>query len=324
MTVYEKNIALYLRRLFKYVLRFKDQFETTSKNVEYFNQEASDLIFSGLKSPAPFALSRFGYSELRAVLTYLHINKKEHRVKKILNFAKGRNVEPWWHENTLKIITHNAGVFPRNIPLIERYVKETIKDIDQIDVLGSWLGGEKHIKHLMPQTKFMQFHDFYHFLHERPWTSMLENKRVLVIHPFENSIKRQYGIKQLIYPPPYTLPDFELITIKAVQTIAGNNVNEYNDWFDALAYMKNKINSVNFDVAIIGCGAYGMPLALHIKKMGKKAIHLGGNVQILFGIKGSRWENDPNFSWIINEHWIKPSEEESPKGHQSIDSNCYW
>ncbi|WP_274095727.1 hypothetical protein [Riemerella anatipestifer] len=40
-------------------------------------------------------------------------------------------------------------------------------------------------------------------------------------------------------------------------------------WFDALEDMKNKIDLVDFDVAIIGCGAYGLPLASYIKNKGK-------------------------------------------------------
>ena len=166
----ERESALLLKRVLRYTVGIRDSFETTSDHAQYFNQEASDLIKNGIDSELPFAVSRFGYSELRAILTYLHIKQNSSVIGKIGAFALGKNVEPWWHENTIKIITHNAGVFPKSIETIERYVEETLSDIDQIDVIGSWLGGETHIKHRMPQTKFMRFHDFYHFLHERPWT----------------------------------------------------------------------------------------------------------------------------------------------------------
>ena len=324
MNTIDKRSSIFLRRILKHIFGFKDGFETNSENVQYFRQEASDLIKVGIESNDPFVVSRFGYSELRAVLTYLHIRKDVPRIHKVLSFALGKNVEPWWHENTVKIITHNAGIFPNSIDVIERFAEETLKDIDKIDVLGSWLGGEAHIKRMMPSTKFMRFHDFYHFFHEKPWTASLENKKVLVIHPFEESIKKQFKNKELIYKSPWTLPDFELKTIKAVQSIAGNNPHNFKDWFEALDHMKEQVAAVDFDVAILGCGAYGMPLAVFIKELGKKAIHLGGNTQILFGIKGRRWEDDPNFSWIFNEHWIKPGLSETPRGHKSIDENCYW
>ena len=146
----------------------------------------------------------------------------------------------------------------------------------------------------------------------------------MVVHPFADSISRQFSRKNSIYNPPHTLPDFNLKTIEAVQSIAGNNSHGFESWFEALDYMKDQISNTNFDIAILGCGAYGMPLAVFIKKLGKQVIHLGGNTQVLFGIKGQRWESDPQFSKIFNEHWVRPDTKETPIGHNSIDSNCYW
>ena len=57
--------------------------------------------------------------------------------------------------------------------------------------------------------------------------------------------------------------------------------------------MKAQIDKEDFDICLIGAGAYGFPLAAYVKRKGKKAVHLGGALQLLFGIKGSRWE-DPN------------------------------
>ena len=52
--------------------------------------------------------------------------------------------------------------------------------------------------------------------------------------------------------------------------------------------MEERIGKIDFDVALLGCGAYGLPFAASIKRMGKKAVHLGVATQILFGIKGKR------------------------------------
>lgn len=325
MTKMEKNLAINLRRLFRIVFGKHDKFETTSYYCDYFNQEASDLIRDGLMSQEPFAVSRFGHSELRAVLTYLHIQEKKSRVSKIWSYVIGDKVEPWWFDNTIRKIAHNAGVFPKELSVIEDFCKLILKEMPQIDVLGSWLGGERWVKPQLPDTKFMRFHDFYHFLHETPWTVALEGKKVLVVHPFIRSIEKQYKRKQEIFTGNYTLPDFQLITYPAVQSIAGNEPVGFDTWFHALNFMKNGISKIDFDIAILGCGAYGMPLATFIKRdLRKKALHLGGNVQILFGVRGSRWESDPHFTHIFNDAWVKPLPEETPSGHQSIDSNCYW
>ena len=87
--------------------------------------------------------------------------------------------------------------------------------------------------------------------------------------------------------------------------------------------MYSEVMKYDFDVAIIGCGAYGMPLAAKIKNGGKIAIHLGGATQLLFGIKGARWDHHP-LSRMYNEHWTRPAEEETPKASQLIEGACYW
>jgi ketopantoate reductase len=86
--------------------------------------------------------------------------------------------------------------------------------------------------------------------------------------------------------------------------------------------MENEISKIDFDIAIIGCGAYGLPLAAHVKRMGKKVVHMGGATQLLFGIKGKRWE-DSNFKFI-NKYWVRPLEEEKPKDHKKVEDSCYW
>ncbi|MBC3795424.1 hypothetical protein [Spirosoma utsteinense] len=115
----------------------------------------------------------------------------------------------------------------------------------------------------------------------------------MIIHPFEESIKAQYNKRKLLFNNVLLLPDFKITVLKAVQSVAGNGVKSgFDSWFGALDYMKSRINEIDFDIAIIGCGAYGMPLAAHVKDTGKQAIHMGGETQIMFGIKGKRWENE--------------------------------
>ena len=127
-----------------------------------------------------------------------------------------------------------------------------------------------------------------------------------------------------MFKNPNVLPAFKsLQTIKAVQTIAGQK-SEFVDWFSALDYMKAEIDKRDFDIAIIGCGAYGFPLAAHVKRIGKKAIHLGGPTQLLFGIKGKRWIDNPNFNNIINEHFVFPNDSDKVKNANKVEGACYW
>jgi hypothetical protein len=59
------------------------------------------------------------------------------------------------------------------------------------------------------------------------------------------------------------------------------------------SYFENRPNYlIDFDIAIIGCGAYSFPLAANVKRIGKNSVHLGGASQLLFGFswkKMVRW-----------------------------------
>ena len=149
----------------------------------------------------------------------------------------------------------------------------------------------------------------------------------MVVHPFENTIIEQYKKHHLLFPGTDLLPDFELKTLRAVQTVAGEIDDRFETWFDALEYMYQKAMEIDFDVAIIGCGAYGLPLAAKIKASGKQAIHLGGVTQILFGIRGKRWDEEAHYDYIrklYNDSWVHPAKEDRPKNSNRVEGGCYW
>lgn len=123
-----------------------------------------------------------------------------------------------------------------------------------------------------------------------------------------------------LFSRPDFIPEFKsLATVKAVQTIAGNSAG-FPSWFDALEQMEREISLVDFDIALIGCGAYGLPLAAYVKKIGKQAIHVGGVLQLYFGIKGKRW-ND----WgLYNDYWVSPDAKDIPNNADKVENGCYW
>lgn len=159
---------------------------------------------------------------------------------------------------------------------------------------------------------------------EKPWTAQLKGRKVLVIHPFADSIQKQYQRRELLFDNPEILPEFELKVLRAVQTIGEEKDERFSDWFEALQYMCDEAMKIDFDIALIGCGAYGLPLAAYLKKNGRSAVHVGGELQILFGIMGSRWEKNPYVMKIKNEYWTYPSESETPKGFKRVEDGCYW
>ncbi len=161
------------------------------------------------------------------------------------------------------------------------------------------------------------------FYFEDPWSQSLKGKKVLVIHPFKDSIESQYKKRELIYPDSNILPEFDLTVIQSVQSIGG--VGPHKNWKESLEHMKNEIRDVDFDIALLGCGSYGLPLVDFVKtEMNRSAIYIGGGLQLLFGIKGLRWNNNQEVQSLYNEHWIEADGEERPANYKMFENGCYW
>jgi len=287
-------------------------YSNSSKSADYTGQQASDIIKNELLSEKPSMIARIGSTELLAMSNF--INSKNPIKKTIQYFERGVII------NKMSTL---SGFYPSNEKNIIKFLEEMINDMKEVDVLGSWRKEEKLFAKELNSAIKIRLQDLEPYYHVSPWSEVLRNKRVLVIHPFEDSIKSQYSKRELLFENPSILPEFRLITIKAVQSIA-NNKPEFENWFIALEYMKTQMDNVDFDIALIGCGAYGFPLAAHVKRKGKKAVLLGGALQILFGIKGKRWEEHPQISRLMNEHWTRPLKNEVPNNSVKIDGGSYW
>jgi hypothetical protein len=222
-----------------------------------------------------------------------------------------------------------SGFFPTTPPLLRRYYDLCLEDMRACDVLGSWLGSEKAFYKELGRAAKVGLEDVSGCL---PLTenlcSALRGKRVLVVHPFVESIHRQYQRRRLVWARcPGRTPDFYLETLKPVESFADMDA-PFESWFDALEHMKSQIDRAAFDLAILSCGAYGFNLAAHIKRTGRKAWHMGGAVQLIFGIIGQRWERIPAYaerlSTFRNEYWVRPLETERPAGYGKVDGAGYW
>lgn len=280
-------------------------------------QEGNEEIYCKLKKDEPIMIARFGENELRAIISGL--------------FDKYPVYSPFkYHRRNCEFdgLFNGAGMFPRNVNLIPKFAEVMIDACKEVDLLGVWFNKYEDfvVEQFCGQTQVCRLRAIEpYYSMDNPWTRALKNKKVLVIHPFADSIQKQYKKREYLFSDIDFLPQMELMTMKAVQTIAGQKDNRFRNWFEALEYMHQETQKYDYDIAILGCGAYGFPLAARIKRDGKKAIHMGGATQILFGIKGKRWEHHEVISNLFNEYWIKPSEQETPKRRDRIEDNgCYW
>jgi hypothetical protein len=297
----------------------------THRNWTLFSikEHASSLISEALLSQSPLMVARFGSTEMTCLENYIGILKPQ-TCRNNLSYIKGDSPAWWWESHSIRQMCQFSGFFPGNESKIVQFCELMLADIQQIDILGSWLVAERHFSEQLYGAKRVMLEDLEPFFSERPWTWTLKGMKVLVVHPFAETIESQYKKRQLLFKNGL-LPDFELQTIKAVQSLAGEKT-AFADWFEALDHMKHQIDGKNFDVCIIGCGAYGLPLAAHVKRMGKKAIHMAGATQLLFGIIGSRWENYIVYPYmnLVNDDWVRPRANERPMNAQTVEGACYW
>ena len=293
--------------------------------------DVNSIISKLLLSDGPCMVARYGAFELNTIVNYLDIKKPRHSIIKYIQNKEG---QWWWNESLLSHLRDNAGFFPLSYENVERFCALMLDSSRDVDFLGSWQRNEERlIPYLGSFEKgWMQLIEPYWSNH--PWSSHLKGKRVLVLHPFAELMKLQYEQKRTcLFKNPEVLPPFEFIPLIAVQSIGGENAG-FKDWFEALEDMKHKMDAIEYDVALIGCGAYGFPLASHAKKTGHKAIHLAGALQLLFGIRGKRWDNPMygakylftpgTYQTLFNEHWIYPGENLKPKTAMNVEGGCYW
>ena len=288
--------------------------------------KSNDLIYHLLENDKPCMIARFGANELSVISNYIHIRKGH---KNVIEYIKGKGGEWWWNEHSLQTLQQCAGVWPATHDIAERFSLLSIEDSCEIDVLGSWLENEILLHKELSNAQKVHLFNLEPFWADNPWTCALKGKKVLVIHPFIDTILSQYKKREFLFTNKDILPQFDLIPYKPVQSIGGNS--DYMDWFHALNHMKEDINNIDFDIAILGCGAYGLSLAAHIKRLGKKAVHLGGVTQILFGVIGSRWEHPTTamcrngyYPDLFNSYWCRPALNEKPASADKVENACYW
>ena len=307
--VAREKISYYANRLAKRPVK---SVQAEKEDIETFNASLVSILSN--PSGGGYMIARFGGNEARACAEAIAIE---------------RGLNRGFSSRTRRRMRQQAGFFPADTESLMRFYELMNDAVKRLDWLAAWdsILQPYAIEHMgvSPDARFTSLGHIepYHHL-ENPWSKALAGKKVLVVHPFAETIESQYRKRDRIFPGTDILPEFELVTLKAVQTIAGEVDDRFADWFEALEWMEGQIAQIDFDVAIIGCGAYGFPIAAKVKDMGKTAIHLGGCTQILFGIKGSRWESDQRVNRWYNEAWTRPTEDDKPKNAKVVESACYW
>jgi hypothetical protein len=239
-----------------------------------------------------------------------------------------------YNADLMKSATFAAGIAAPDSRSLDRFASIYLASFPFVDIFGMHIMGMRGVKGMNrlvdrlsdPSVTFTQLPYLEpwaaHAAGAQPWTQALAGKTVLVVHPFVSSIHAQYERRCKIKTVCDILADFTLTNIKPPVTFAGSA--DASSWERNLQGLMGKVAREPFDVALIGCGAYGLPLGAFVKQLGRIAIHLGGATQMLFGIRGNRWDQRPDFVRLMDDSWVRPLESERPPGADQVEQACYW
>ncbi len=279
-------------------------FKLRQKDFVFNDEKGNRLIGNLIKSNKPFAVARIGIGEEHVIFN--HLQNRDPQLERL----------------------NTAGVWDDSY---EDFLREYIQGITDADLNIFWKGMPfevpfKILNTYSPNSIKIPHRSLEPYYFKKPWSRHLKGKKVLVIHPFTDSIESQYKNRKKVWPNLEILPEFELITYESKFL---NNLDEYKSWTDELADMKKDISKIDFDIALLACSTFGHPLISYIKEeLGKGGIYVGGALQLFFGIKGARWtkEGNPEIFKLYNEYWVFPSKNETPSKEVSnkLDNSCYW
>ncbi len=293
-------------------------------SLEKGSQEICNAIQTALKRNEGLLIGRNGTIELETLLFKLYTAKPSQE------YPQNISQRMEWH----------AGIFPSSKVSLDRWVFMMVEAIRNSDVLvaGWYKPLELPEKELLdslnkngPRIPLRSLEPYY-VPPDNRWTSFLKGQRVAIINAFTDTIQSQLEKREEIWPvaTESLLPsDVEWIPIRTgyAPVLAQGRAEWRSDitsWDVAIMDLVKQVINANARFALIGCGGMGMCLASELKKRGVIAIVLGGALQVLFGIKGNRWERHDVISSFWNDAWVYPSAMETPKGSWMIEGGCYW
>jgi hypothetical protein len=154
------------------------------------------------------------------------------------------------------------------------------------------------------------------------WVNIIQDIKepIGIVSFFKADIIRQIGKLDKIWGTP-KMKNKDFVIVKAFQSITGNRPHE--NWHKTYIELQKKIDKhPHIKVWFVSCGCYGLPICDYLKSRGCRAVYLGGILQLLFGLKGKRWDERAEVKKLVNKYWKYP--EERPAGSDNVEGGCYW
>lgn len=281
-----------------------------------------DRIATALESSSPLLIGRHGTFEFQCVLWSM------------------KNPDSPMEDKMISVLNTNAGIFPKTRDAMKEWLEAYWLASKLADGLatGWYLPTAEAEKRLVTEhcPNALQFPlrslEPYYVAPEHRWTRLLENRRVCVVSSFTQTMATQVMKGRRIWPKDGS----SILPQKAKWSFVRSYyppelTNASTAWLPGISSWKEAVESIVLrvlqtdpEIILIGCGGLAMVAAAELKKRGKIAIVLGGAIQVLFGIKGSRWKKHEIISDFWNDAWTSPRADEVPSHAFAVEGGCYW
>lgn len=166
------------------------------------------------------------------------------------------------------------------------------------------------------------FYEFENKEYEPPF----QNLNILIIHSHKETIEKQIQTLDTLFDKPI----FVNCTFTLIQPPRQNaGFCDGKSWSYHFNNWKNKLDEElknhSFDTSLVSAGGFGMITCNYLFTKHKlNTIYVGGGLQLLFGIKGARWNNHPIISNLYNKNWTNVLPNDIPPQKQICENGCYW
>lgn len=217
----------------------------------------------------------------------------------------------------------NAGIRPRNPSSYKLFAKLCRAAIDTLDLQGVWMTGYEAI--CLGDRFNQKFFNVEIAAPDGPnphhWLAALRQRRVLVVSPFQVTIEQQIQQLTNVWPGATWMEGTAFFGVRFPYLI-DESCPEM--WWEVYDRIGSVISQGDYDVALFGCGGLGLLFAKLAKDAGRVGMHLGGHLQLLFGIYGKRHLEVPWHRKCINDAWVRPESGEVAQTADRVEGGCYW
>jgi len=217
----------------------------------------------------------------------------------------------------------NAGIRPRNKDSYRVFADLCRKAMAGLDLQGVWSSGYEAVCIGKGARR-----EFFNVEITGPdganpnhWLCSLQGKRVLVVSPFDGTIQKQIPRLAGVWPKSDWMSGTEFRSVPFPYLIDEGCP---ETWWEVYERIGETVLRGDYDVALFGCGGLGLPFAHLAKKAGRVGIHLGGHLQLIFGIYGKRHIEQDWHRQHINDAWVRPDADEVAKTASRVEGGCYW